>query len=389
MASFPNQPNARDARDKQRVTWLGFAVNLPLTLLKIVVGVIAQSPALVADGVHSLADLASDVTVLWALGHSARGPDSEHPYGHGRFETLATLAVAAALIVAGAGILIDAGNRLLASETLSPPLGLALGVAVLSILVKETLYHLTVRVGRRTGSSLIVANAWHHRSDALSSIVAAVGIGAGMAGLPMMDPIAAAIIAAMLLRVAWLHGKPAVHELVDTQATPRDRAAIETRLRANAGVAGVRDLRVRRHGNSLIADASLLVDPRISVTEGHRISEAAHADVTASIPALEHIVLHVEPDGHAEGFGATAAPLRDEIEGRIHALLASEWPGIEVRDIRLGYFDEGIAVEIIAALPAGIRDQQASLEAGIADRLRHLLPAMKSLHLHQASGGGK
>jgi cation diffusion facilitator family transporter len=384
MADPHSLPDPSDARAKRRVTWVGMAVNLPLALAKIIVGLVGQSQALVADGVHSLADLASDITVLWALGHSARAPDSEHPYGHGRFETVATLAVAAGLILAAVGILIDAGGRLLAAETLAAPSGLALAVALASLVLKEALFHFTARVGARTGSALIVANAWHHRSDALSSVVAALGIAGGMAGVPLLDPLAAAIIAAMLLRIAWQLGKPAIHELVDTQATEDDRAAIETRLRACAGVSDVRDLRVRQHGAGLIADASLLVDPQITVTEGHRISEAARADVTAAIPALEQIVLHIEPHGHSEGYGATRAPLRDEVEGAIRAIVRESDPDarLAVQDIRLGYFDDGIAVEIIAALPEAMRHRQAEIESTISKRLRQRMTTLKTLHLH-------
>jgi cation diffusion facilitator family transporter len=384
----PASPDATEARAKRRVTWAGFAVNLPLALGKIAIGVLANSQALVADGVHSLADLASDVTVLWALSHSARGPDSEHPYGHGRFETLATLAVAAALILAALGILYDAGARMLSAAPAEAPGGLALVAALFSLLVKEALYQATARVGRRTGSALIAANAWHHRSDALSSVVAGVGIAGGMAGWPLLDPAAAAVIAAMLLRVAWVHGRPAVHELVDSQATESDRAEIDRLLRASPGVTGLRDLRVRQHGTALIADASLLVDPEITVTEGHRISEAAQARVVAAVPALEQIVLHVEPQGHAEGFGATEAPLRDEVEGTVRALLAEGWPGIAVLNLRLGYFDEGIAVEIVATLPPAEAARQTAIEAELAARLRRRLPSLLELHLHQATGGG-
>ncbi|WP_162300875.1 cation diffusion facilitator family transporter [Alkalilacustris brevis] len=380
-----SRPDAAQARAKRRVTWVGLLVNLPLALGKIVTGWTAGSQALVADGVHSLADLASDVTVLWALKHSARGPDSKHPYGHGRFETLATLAVAAALALAAVGILFDAGARLLAQTPAPPPTLLALAVAGLSLLLKEALYHLTVRVGRVSGSALVVANAWHHRSDALSSVVAALGIAGGMAGLPLFDPLAAAVIAAMLLRVAWSQGRPAVHELVDTQATEEDTRAIARVLRATPGVTGLRALRVRQHGNALSADASLLVDPEITVTEGHRISEAAHSRAVAAIRALDHIVLHIEPDGHAEGFGAMAAPLRAEIEQTLRGLLGRHWPAITLREIRLGYFDEGINVDLVAHLCDADRPRQSQLEAEITRHMRAAQPAVARVNLHCVS----
>ncbi len=379
----PSTPAPAEARAKGRATWAGFAINLPLALVKIVTGALAGSSALVADGVHSLADTASDVTVLWALGHSARGPDAEHPYGHGRFETLATLAVAAALLLTAAGIAWDAALRLMAPGAIAAPGALALVVAGVSIALKEGLYHYTVRVGRRTGSALIVANAWHHRSDALSSVVALIGIAAAMAGLAAADALAAAVIAAMLLRVAWAHGRPAVDELVDSQHDAQTRRELARRLLECPGVEGVRELRLRQHGAEAVADGSILVDPEITITEGHRIAEAARAHAIAALPALSQLVLHVEPAGHHDGYGATRAPLRDQIEGELRAHLARMPAITEIDAIRLGYFDAGIDVEIIARLadPAAQDRIEAELESG----LRRALPGLGRLRLHLAS----
>lgn len=374
------------AQAKRRVTWAGAAVNLPLALGKIAAGLLGQSAALVADGVHSLADLGSDIAVLWALGHSARAPDREHPYGHGRFETLVTLAISAALVLTALGIIVDAGVRLLGAAPPVPPTALALAVALVSLAAKEALYRLTVRVGRATGSALIVANAWHHRSDALSSVVAALGIGAAMAGWPGFDALAAGVIALMLIRIGWQQGRPAVAELVDEQATEADRAALRRQLSGSSGVAGVRHLRLRQHGAAMVADASLLVDPRLTVTEGHRIAEAARSDAIAAIPRLDQLVLHVEPDGHEEGYGAEAAPLRGEVEGAIRALLDAEAPGAALQELRLGYFCDGLAVEIVACLPDLARPDQAAIEQRLEARLGAELPRLKTLRLHLAAG---
>ncbi len=382
-AADDTAPATAEARAKGRATWTGLAVNLPLAVVKIVAGALAGSSALVADGVHSLADTASDVTVLWALGHSARGPDAEHPYGHGRFETLATLAVAAALLLSAAGILWDAATRLMAPATLGVPGLAALAVAALSIALKEGLYHYTLRVGRRTGSALIVANAWHHRSDALSSVVALIGIGAAMTGLAAADALAAAVIAAMLLRVAWTHGRPAIDELVDSQHDAQTRRSLARRLLECPGVEAVRELRLRRHGTDAVADGSILVDPEITVTEGHRIAEAARAHTIAAMPALSQLVLHVEPAGHHDGYGATRAPLRDQIEGELHRHIARLSRIKAVESVRLGYFDDGIEVEIIAVLqdPA----EQAGIEAELGASLRRAVPGLGRLRLHLAT----
>ena len=182
MTDPTRQSDADALRDKRRVAWAGVVLNGPLAAGKILAGLLAHSQALVADGVHSLSDLASDAAVIWALGHSHRPPDTEHPFGHGRFETLATLAIAAMLTFAAAGILIDAGLRLMDPPTTAPGM-LALWVAGLAIALKEGLYHYTRAVARRTGSTMMAANAWHHRSDAATSVVALGGDWRGDAGL--------------------------------------------------------------------------------------------------------------------------------------------------------------------------------------------------------------
>ncbi len=240
-------------RDKRRAAWAGVFLNTPPAGAKIIVGLVAQSQALVADGVHSLSDLMSDAAVIWALGHSHRPPDADHPFGHGRFETLATLAIATMLALAAAGILIDAGARLLSPPDGAPGL-LALWVAGLSIALKEGLYHYTKAVAKRTGSAMMAANAWHHRSDAATSVVALAGIGAAMLGAPWADALGAVIIALMLGRVAWVYGRPAIRELVDTAPSEEVATRITEALMATPGLRDAHDLRLRHMSGSIQAD---------------------------------------------------------------------------------------------------------------------------------------
>ncbi|WP_296640015.1 cation diffusion facilitator family transporter [Roseinatronobacter sp.] len=368
---------------KTRVTLVGAGINTILSMAKITAGLMLASPALVADGVHSLSDLVSDVLVFWALRHSALAPDENHPYGHGRFETLATLALAAILALTGLGIAWDAAVRLL-SGTDSAPGVWALAVIAVSILAKEALYHYTRAVGERTGSRMIIANAWHHRTDALSSVVALIGVGAAQLGFGWGDPVAAIIIAAMLGRVAWEFGKGAVDELVDTQAPDGLRADLQDSLNRTPGVEGLRDLRMRQHGARAVADVSVMVDPHITVTEGHRIAEAARSDALDRIDALEDIIIHVEPAGHFDGFGATEAPLRGEIEGLILTLAQAHPMVANVARVQLGYFEDGLHIEVLARL-----DPQAdhtATEADLTETLRQTLPELRALSLHRQAG---
>lgn len=377
MSSFFHTPKAR-------VTLMGAAINLVLSVLKIVGGMVLASPALLADGVHSLSDLASDVMVLWGLRHAERAPDDDHPYGHGRFETLATLALAAMLALTGLGILWDGLTHLLAPVQQAPGLA-ALGIVILSIGVKEGLYQHTMRIARHTGSALLQANAWHHRTDALSSVVALVGIGASQLGFEWGDPLAAMIIALMLLRVAWGFGKTAADELVDTQAPDALRQALEASLTNSPGVEGLRDLRMRQHGARAVADVSIMVDPQISVTEGHRIAEAARTGALAQVDALEDLIIHVEPAGHFEGFGAEHAPLRAQVEGQILTLALAHPMILRIERVQLGYFEDGLHLELLAELAPGA--DHARAEAQILRAIGDALPDLAQLRLHRVSAG--
>lgn len=365
---------------KTRVTLVGALVNIVLSVVKIAAGIVLASPALVADGVHSLSDLVSDVLVLWALRHSGLAPDEDHPYGHGRFETLATLALSAVLALTGLGIAWDAATRLLSGDVSAPGLW-ALAVIALSIVTKEALFHYTKAVGERETSRMIIANAWHHRTDALSSVVALVGVGAAQLGFGWGDPLAAIIIAAMLGRVAWDFGKGAVDELVDTQAPDGLRADLQDSLSRTPGVQGLRDLRMRQHGARAVADVSVMVDPHITVTEGHRIAEAARADALDRIDALEDLIIHVEPAGHFDGFGATEAPLRSEIEGLILTLAQAHPMVASVARVQLGYFEDGLHIEVLASLHA--QGDHAGTESDLTETLRQTLPELRALSLHR------
>jgi len=333
-------------RAKRRAAWAGVWLNGPLAGAKIVGGAVANSQALVADGVHSLSDLASDAAVLWALGHAHLPPDAEHPFGHGRFETLATLAVAAMLALAAAGILIDAGLRLIDPPAVAPG-ALALWVAAGSIALKEGLYHYTRAVARRTGSAMMLANAWHHRSDAISSVVALAGIGAAMAGVPAMDALAAAIIALMLARIAWRFGRPAVAELVDAVPDADLSAPITAALAAVPGVRDVHNLRLRQTGGAVQADVHLGLDPDLTLSEAHRLCEAARARVRATVPTVDEIVIHPEPHGHADGFGAHRAALRPAVRATLEGCL----PGLSIAALQLDYRNEGIRATVVLAGP--------------------------------------
>lgn len=369
---------------KTRVTLLGSVVNLVLSSVKITAGLVLVSPALVADGVHSLADLASDVMVLWALRHAGRAPDDDHPYGHGRFETLATLALSVFLALTGLLIGWDGLRRML--DPAGPVPGFwALAVAALSIAVKEALFRYTLNEGRKTGSALLQANAWHHRSDALSSIVALVGIGASALGFGYGDPMAACVIAAMLVVMGWRFGAEASVELVDTQPPEDMRATLQACLTTTPGVRDLRDLRMRRHGARMLADVSVMVDPDITITEAHRIAEAARAQALASIDALEDLVIHIEPAGHFDDRAVSHTPLRPEIEGTIRTLLLAHPMLRQIEAIRLDYYESGLQVEVVVDLDPDA--DPVTVEWQITSAISVALPDVRQTRLHRISSG--
>lgn len=376
----PEPLSAEALRAKTRITLLGAAVNLPLGLGKMALGWLGGSQALVADGVHSLSDLISDAVTWAALRGAARGPDDHHPWGHGRIETLATLAVALLLALTAAGLVLGAAARL--AEAPPAPEAVTLAAALASIAVKEALFRLTRRVARRTGSGLIAANAWHHRSDALSSVVAVVGIGGALAGAAWLDGLAAIVIAVMLGHAAWAHGWPALRELSDVRADDAALARIDAELAAVPGVRGTRELRARRMGPATVADLSVLLDPRISLSEAHRISEAAKARLIGRIDELADVVVHAEPAGHAEGAAALAAPLRAEIA----AALAEAWADLPeaglLGELRLDYLGDGIEAEVTA--PYGALADPEALAVDLSARARARAPALRALRLRLA-----
>ncbi|MCC5864833.1 MAG: cation transporter [Wenzhouxiangella sp.] len=282
---------------KRRVTLIGALVNLVLAVAKMIGGTLAQSQALIVDGVHSLSDLASDVLVLFAARYGSLDADLNHPYGHARVETLATLVVGVVLLAVAVGFLLGAFSRLFLGEDLVVPEQLALWVALGSILAKEAMFHATRRVAHRTGSSLMMANAWHHRSDALSSLVVMVGVGGALLGLPWFDALAAAIVALMLAWVAWKLLAGASLELIDTGLSRKELSVLAASIEGVAGVRGFQRLRTRRMAGQVLVDVQILVDGQISVAEADSVAEQVRGALIDQLPGRADITIGIRPAG--------------------------------------------------------------------------------------------
>lgn len=277
-----------------RSTWVSVVVNVVLASAQIIVGTLTKSQALIADGIHSLSDLVSDFVVLFAGHHAKKDADDDHPYGHQRFETAASLALGLILLAVGGGMVWSALGKLESPDTIAPAHTTALWVALGAIVTKELLFRYMLRVAKAVKSSLLVANAWHARSDAASSLVVSLGILGSMAGYPLLDPIAALIVGFMVGKMGWSFAWDALHDLMDRGLDEAEVQAIRATLLATPGVSGVHDVRTRKMGDMVVADAHIEVDALLTVEEGHNIAVAARQAVLQRHRVL-NLMTHVDP----------------------------------------------------------------------------------------------
>ena len=288
------------ARAAQRCTWVGFACNGVLSILKILAGIVAHSSAMVADGVHSISDFLTDIIVIVFVGVSAKGIDESHRYGHGKYETFATFLIAVALAAVAAGLFCGGATKVYAAlNGIHPgaPGKVALWAAVLSIVSKEALYRYTRHVGVKLESMALEANAWHHRSDAFSSVATLLGI-AGAIFLNeqwrVLDPLAGMAVSVFIVVVAWRLAKPAVQELLEVSLPDEDMERICSAIARTPGVRGYHNLRSRHNGSTHIVDLHIKVDGNLSVTQAHDIASAVEQQLRNE---LGHVIanIHIEP----------------------------------------------------------------------------------------------
>ena len=358
-------------RTTRFATILAAAVNSVLAATQIVTGWLFQSQALIADGVHTLSDLVSDGVVLFAAGKASASPDENHPYGHGRIETLATIVVGLLLAFAALGIGWSAVQRLLEWETLTGPAPAALIFATLTLVGKEGLYQYTVRAARRIQSPLLQANAWHHRTDAISSIVVFVGIGGAVAGWPWLDALAALIVAVFILHMAWQLMFKSAAELIDTALEPEQVDVIQKAINGVPGVKDAHMLRTRKLGNEAAADVHIQVAPRISVSEGHQIADEVYRAIRDSMSTLRDVTVHVDPENDEEQLRSVGLPLRPVITAHIR----QAWEGLPelnlIEQVGLHYLGGRVHVTITLRLEDDLNGAELNTRAvDLAERVR-------------------
>lgn len=309
--------NSDSDRSSRNITLYGAIANLGLTVAKFVVGISSNSAALIADAVHSASDLLSDFVVWVAIIFGSRDADENHPYGHRRFETMATFVVAI-LIIITAAVVVDGAIKRLDVEPIIPGM-FALYVAALSIVVKEFLYRGTIKVARKYDLPLMRANAHHHRSDALSSIAAFIGIAGAINGIAILDIVAALIVGLMLLRVGLKLAWDAVLEISDIGVDVETMAVIEGLINNEEDVESLHFLKTRHIGGQVLCEVHIEVPERFSVTEGHQVAERVRLAIVSEVSRVSEVTVHVDPED--DEHGTTILPRRQLLLDRIHELI--------------------------------------------------------------------
>jgi cation diffusion facilitator family transporter len=366
-----------DARYKvaRRVTLIGSVIDFLLGVAKVLVGYMANSQALIADGIHSFSDLGTDALVLIAAKHGAKDADEDHPYGHGRFETIATVILGVALIAVAVGIAWDAIERLFHPEALLQPGILALGVALLSVVLKEWIFHYTMRVARKLRSKMLEANAWHSRSDAISSIVVFIGVGGTMLGLDYLDAIAAVLVAFMVAKIGWELAWHSVQELADVALEAERVQAIRDAITEIDGVRELHMLRSRRMGQDALVDVHVLVRPWLSVSEGHMIALAVEERLKKRFDEVADVTVHIDPEDDEAAPTCQGLPLRR----KAMAMLDEAWAGIDClkdqKRILLHYLSGRIHVQVFFPYSCYRGEEQAE---ALRQRLQEAISDMEA-----------
>lgn len=366
---FPAASAVDRASEAQRATWVSVAVNFVMTVIQLIVGWLAHSQSLVAHGLHSFSDLLSDFLVIYASRQSAHPADQAHPYGHARVETAATLILGASLALIGGGILWESGMRLQHIEALPSVELSALWVAIATVVAKEGLYRYLIRVAERLRSQLMIANALHTRADAASALVVVVGIGGALLGWSFLDLLAAALMGFMILRMGGELAWGALKELIDTGLDQVQVEAIRQTLVATPGVLGLHELRTRRMAHQALVDAHVMVNSRISVSEGHRIAETARANVLLAHPEVLDVLVHIDPEDDIDpDLSASRLPGREALLEEVMPLLDGLPPPLRVL---LHYLNGRVEVEVFFD-HAGFAGQDSliEIERSLAGRLK-------------------
>ncbi|MBF0190420.1 MAG: cation transporter [Magnetococcales bacterium] len=371
--------SSRDVRyvEAKRVTQVGTIGDTLLTFGKLIIGLMTGSAALVAEGFHSGADLLFDLVVLVGMKIARKKPDAGHPYGHGKFEGLITLLLAVILLLLAVGIVVDAVHRM-GSEDLAAPGQMAFWVALISIVTKEALFHYTVRVGRKLKSNIIMANAWHHRADSISSFAAMLGIGGALMGYPILDPVAAVAVAFFVSKVGLEIGHDAIKELTDST----DAVDQEIRERINQVIGDIPEVlsahfvTPRQLGPDIIVDVHVVVPMHLTVSEGHQVAEKVKFSLLQHVIAITEVVVHVDTEDDM----VSSVPIlatRQEIMTWVVGEIPAGRPVTGVIRLQPNYSRRGIHLDLVLKVDESCTFEQ--IHADVQQLCNRLLNADKDV----------
>ncbi len=283
-----------------RVSIIGIVVNVLLTIFKLIAGIVGRSGAMVSDAIHSSSDVLATLVVMVGINLSGKDSDSEHPYGHDRIESIAAIILAGILFFTGAMIGYNAIRQLITGEAIETPGMLAVVAAIVSIVVKEAMYWYTRAAAKKIDSAAMMGDAWHHRSDALSSVGSLVGIVGARLGFAFMDPLAAGIISLLIIKVAFEVAKDAIDNMLDTSVDNEIEEKLREAVMEYPKVKGVDDLKTRRFGNGYYLDLEIAMDGNLTLKESHDAAEAVHEGLERRFPKIKHCMIHVNPEGEGK-----------------------------------------------------------------------------------------
>lgn len=330
-----------------RVAVVNITANFLLTTAQVIIGILGHSQALVADGLHTLSDTLADLLVIFALKHGRKGADEEHPYGHERIETAVTMILGIVLISVAVGIGVRASMKLLTPGAIVVPSALTLWAALGTLVAKEAMYHYTINTANRFGSNMLRASAWHHRSDALSSLIVAAGIAGSLVGFAYLDAIAAIVVAVMIIKVGINLGWQSLRELVDTGLGTEDLDSIRQAILSVSGVKALHLLRTRRVGGQALADVHIIVDDHLSVSEGHQISEMVRVKLIREIAPLADVMVHIDTEDDVNVPSGAGLPLRDELQKRLNDYFRDIPEARLIEHMTLHYLNGRINIELL------------------------------------------
>lgn len=356
-----------DQKDARDVTLIGGIVNFFLSIVKLVAGLLGNSAALVADAVHSISDLFSDVIIWFAFILGSKEPDEDHPYGHRRIETFGMLFVS--LLIAFTAIMLgwNAVERMEAGEYSQPGV-LALSAVIASVLVKELLFRYTLVVARRIDNPLLEGNAHHHRSDALSSIAALIGVAGSMVGLPMMDLLAALVVAVMLLTVSFKIGMGAISEMSDAAVDEKTKEKLISLIHDEPDAIDFHLLKTRRIAGQALVEVHVQVPPRLSVSCGHQVAEKIRRAMIEEVAEVAEVLVHIDPEDDIDGI--PLFPHRDELLSDAEEILSWFTEIKSHRPIAIHLLTDGLELKIAVTTQEDVeRDRYSHLSKGISQAL--------------------